>query len=95
MKPSHKRCVACSRVVEDSSKTPFCNLHARAYESLVARYADWKNAFGDLSPKEFLERLKNNESSGGWVKEVARTILSHEDLMQFFLRDLSSQGMKG
>lgn len=95
MKPSYKRCVTCNRVIEDSSKTHFCSLHARAYESLVARYVDWRNAYGDLSPKEFLERLKDNESSGEWVKEVARTILSNEDLMQFFLRDLSSQGMKG
>ncbi|MBO3839649.1 MAG: hypothetical protein QXN75_01970 [Thermoproteota archaeon] len=94
MKPSHKRCVACNRVVEDSSKTPFCSLHARAYENLISGYVDWRNAYGDLSPKEFLERVRGNEYSGRWIKEVAGAVLSHEDLMQIFLNDLSCRDMK-
>jgi hypothetical protein len=95
MKPLHERCVACNRVIEEPSNTPFCSLHAKAYENLVAGYVDWKNAYGDLSPEEFLERLKNNESSGRWVREVVRAILSRDDLMRIFLKDLSSRDMKG
>ncbi|MBO3799749.1 MAG: hypothetical protein FGF52_01670 [Candidatus Brockarchaeota archaeon] len=94
MRPSCKRCVACNRVTEESSKIPFCSLHVRAYENLIVGYVDWRNAYGDLSPKEFLERVRDNEYSGRWVREVAGAVLSHEDLMQIFLNDLSSRGMK-
>lgn len=70
---------------------PFCNFHMKAYKSIIAGYIDWRKAYGELSPKEFLERLKDNEYSGRWVKEIARTLLSRSDLMQFFLNDLPCQ----
>jgi len=91
---SQIKCVICNRVREDSSKMPFCSLHNAAYRNLVAKYGDWKIAYHDLSPKEFLEKLMDNEYSGKWVKEVVREILSHEDLMQTFLEDLAYRGMR-
>ncbi|MEM3712527.1 MAG: hypothetical protein QXR97_03210 [Thermoproteota archaeon] len=85
------KCIVCSRIIEESSKMPFCSLHIRAYSNLAAKYGDWKRAYGELSPREFLEKIVKNEHSGRWVKEVVQAILSHGDIMQVFLEDLSSQ----
>jgi hypothetical protein len=62
----------------------------KAYSNLVTGYGNWRNAYGSLSKKEFLERLRRNDSTGKWVREVIQAILSHEDLMQSFLNDSSS-----
>jgi len=94
MKTLYGRCVVCGRIIEDSSRIPFCDFHTKAYSSLLAGYVEWRKAYGDLPPAEFLRMLKDNEYSGRWVKEVAKLILSREDLMQVFLNDLSSQGMR-
>ncbi|MBO3769622.1 MAG: hypothetical protein QXS51_00670 [Thermoproteota archaeon] len=95
MERKQPKCIICSRIVEESSKVPLCNIHIRAYNKLALKYGDWKNAYGDLSPREFLEKILENEYSGKWVKEVVRIILSQKELMQTFLGDLSSRDMKG
>lgn len=74
---------------------PFCSIHMRAYNNLTVKYGDWKNAYDELSPREFLEKIVENEYSGEWVKEVVQIILSRKELMQVFLEDLSFQGRKG
>ncbi|MCS7138925.1 MAG: hypothetical protein NZ873_02585 [Crenarchaeota archaeon] len=83
------KCVICNRIIEGSPKIPFCSLHTRAYSNLIAKYGEWKNAYGDLSPREFLDRIGSNEYSGRWVKEVVNAILFNRELMQVFLDDLS------
>ncbi|MEM3660789.1 MAG: hypothetical protein QXU11_10410 [Thermoproteota archaeon] len=95
MKDSSGKCIVCERNVETGSKPSFCRLHLEAYKNIVKNYVNWRNAYGDLKPEEFLRRLENNDYTGKWVKEVVRIMLSNRDLLQFFLDDLSYSGRKG
>ncbi len=95
MKTSSEKCVVCGRNVETGSKLSFCRLHSEAYKNIVGNYENWRNAYGDLTPEEFLRRLENNDYAGRWVKEVARALLSSRDLLHFFLNDLSYLNRKG
>jgi|GEM_PF-1011028 hypothetical protein len=89
-----EKCIACKRDVEKHSKPSFCRLHMEAYGKILDNYNNWRNAYGDLTPEEFLKRLEGNDYTGKWVKEVARIMLSRRDLLQLFLNDLSSRGRK-
>jgi hypothetical protein len=89
METGSEKCVICGRSVETGSKRSFCRLHLEAYRNIVKNYGNWRSAYGDLTPEEFLRRLEGNEYAGKWVKEVARVVLSSRDLLQFFLNDLS------
>jgi len=61
------KCVICNReAIEDS----YCELHARAYESIVKKYDLWKNAL-EISWKEYLSEIAKNPLTGEWAKEVA------------------------
>lgn len=95
MKTSSEKCIVCERSVETGSKPSFCRLHLETYRSIVENYENWRNAYGDLTPEEFLRRLENNDYAGKWVKEVVRVMLSNRGLLQFFLNDLSYSGRKG
>lgn len=61
----------------------------KAYDRILDNYDNWRSAYGDLTPEEFLKRLESNDYTGKWVKEVVRIILSRRDLLQLFLNDLS------
>ncbi|MEM2940321.1 MAG: hypothetical protein QW304_02055 [Thermoproteota archaeon] len=89
-----KKCVVCKRDVETHSKTSFCRLHMEAYGRILDNYDNWRNAYGDLTPERFLEKLEKNDYTGKWVKEVAHIILSRRDLLRLFLNDLSYRGRK-
>lgn len=95
MKTDSEKCMVCKRNVETGAKPSFCSFHSEAYQNIVKSYDDWRNAYGDLTPEEFLRRLENNDYAGKWIKEVARIILSSHDLLQFFLNDLSCLSKKG
>lgn len=88
------KCIACKRDIETQSKPSFCRLHMEAYSKILDNYDNWRNAYGDLAPEEFLRKLENNDYTGKWVKEVVRIILSRRDLLQLFLNDLSYRGKK-
>ncbi len=95
MRTSSEKCIVCERDVETGSKVSFCRLHLEAYRNIVENYENWRNAYGDLTPEEFLRRLENNDYTGKWVKEVVRVMLSNRGLLQFFLGDLSYSSRKG
>ncbi|MHA1144498.1 MAG: hypothetical protein ACTSRW_07160 [Candidatus Helarchaeota archaeon] len=68
-------CVICKRKVENGE---FCTYHNAAHENLQKSYADWKEAYGDLTFKEYLKKLLVNKQTGNWVKEVANYLLKKE-----------------
>lgn len=90
-----EKCIVCKRDVETRSKPSFCRLHMEAYGKIVDNYDNWRDAYGDLTPEEFLKKLESNDYTGKWVREVAHIILSRRDLLPFFLSDLSYRGKKG
>ena len=64
-------CKACNREAEEGN---YCELHAKAHESLVLNYGKWKRALG-ISWKNYLNEIIKNPSTGFWVKEVAQLML--------------------
>ena len=61
------KCVVCER---EANKNGYCELHAKAHESVVKKYEAWKEAL-DISWKEYLSEIAENPLTGEWAKEVA------------------------
>ena len=65
------QCVMCNReAVEDS----YCELHKKAYESVVEKYEEWKKA-SRISWKEYLSEIVKNPLTGEWAREVAEQLI--------------------
>lgn len=52
----------------------YCELHEKAYKSLVKKYDVWRNAL-DSSWKEYLSEVVKNPYTGVWAKEVAEHLI--------------------
>ncbi|MBX5320789.1 MAG: hypothetical protein QHH12_01475 [Candidatus Bathyarchaeota archaeon] len=65
------RCKVCSR---DAVENDYCELHARAYQSIMKKYEVWKRAL-EISWKEYLSEIAKNPFTGEWAKEVAEHLL--------------------
>jgi hypothetical protein len=47
-----------------------CRYHLRARTALRSGYGVWNDAYGGISWKEYLNRVKTAEATGRWVREV-------------------------
>jgi hypothetical protein len=56
----------------------YCELHEKAYRSIVQKYENWKRAM-DISWKEYLNEIAKNPYTGSWAKEVAEQLMKNED----------------
>ena len=65
------KCVICSR---EADKRGYCELHMKAYESIVKKYDVWKKAL-ETSWKEYLSEIVKNSLTGEWAKEVAEYLI--------------------
>ena len=65
------KCVICNREVGENS---YCELHKKAYESIVKKYDSWKRAL-EISWKEYLSEIVKNPLTGEWAKEVAEHLI--------------------
>lgn len=74
--PKSTRCKVCSK---NSVVNGFCQYHHKAYENLLAGYTYWKKAYGGLSWKDYIDKIKENEFTGIWVKEVIRALRVRDD----------------
>ncbi|MEM3703546.1 MAG: hypothetical protein QXX79_03895 [Candidatus Bathyarchaeia archaeon] len=61
------KCVICNK---EAVENGYCELHARAYHSIVKKYEVWKKAL-EISWKEYLSEIVKNPFTGDWAKEVA------------------------
>jgi hypothetical protein len=61
------RCAICNR---EAGENRYCELHTKAYESIVKKYELWKKAL-EVSWKEYLSEILKNPLTGEWAKEVA------------------------
>ena len=73
-------CVICKR---KTSKEDFCIYHQEAHHNLNKSYADWKEAYGELSFEEYLTKLISNKQAGNWVKEVGFEVPSTGEVLYF------------
>ena len=65
------KCAICSREV---SEKKYCELHAKAYESISKKYNLWRKAL-EISWKEYLSEIVKNPLTGEWAKEVAEHLI--------------------
>ena len=65
------KCVICSR---ETGRKSYCELHAKAYESIVKKYNLWKKAL-EISWKEYLSEIVKNSLTGEWAMEVAEYLI--------------------
>ena len=68
------KCRICNREAVEK----YCELHEKAYSSIVQKYEDWKRAM-DISWKEYLNEIVKNPYTGSWAKEVAETLMKDGD----------------
>ena len=67
------KCRICNREAVEK----YCELHEKAYRSIVQNYDDWKRAM-DISWKEYLNEVLKNQYTGSWAKEVAENLISEK-----------------
>lgn len=65
------KCVICGR---EAGEKGYCELHAKAYESIDKKYHEWKKAL-EISWKEYLSEIVKNPLTGEWAKEVAEHLI--------------------
>jgi len=65
------KCVICNR---EAFENNYCELHTRAYESVVKKYEEWKKA-SEISWEEYLREIAKNQLTGEWTKEVAEHLI--------------------
>jgi len=68
------KCRICNREAVEK----YCELHTKAYRSIVQKYDDWRRA-ADISWKEYLNEIVRNPYTGSWAKEVATYLMENED----------------
>jgi len=69
------KCKICSR---EAGENGYCELHMKAYESVVKKYDEWKGALG-VSWKGYLSEIAKNPLTGEWSKEVAEYLIKGGD----------------
>jgi hypothetical protein len=52
----------------------FCELHMKAYESVIKKYDVWRKAL-EISWREYLSEIAKNPLTGEWAKEVAEYLI--------------------
>ena len=62
-------CRLCKR--EASSPSSFCKYHLMAKKSLESGYKQWSEGYGEMTWKEYLQKVAHNSETGQWAKEVA------------------------
>jgi hypothetical protein len=68
-----KKCVICLNEADED----FCELHKLAYLNIIKAYDEWRNAYDEVTFKDFLEKIINAKESGEAVKEVACYIMQN------------------
>ena len=66
-------CKVCDR---DATQSGYCELHAKAYESVVKKFDLWRIAL-EISWKEYLSEIAKNPLTGEWAKEVAEYLIKN------------------
>ncbi|MEA2090068.1 MAG: hypothetical protein U9O89_04845 [Thermoproteota archaeon] len=73
------KCEICDR----EAKGKYCELHERAYKSVIEKYEAWKEAM-EISWKEYLNEVAKNSYTGKWAKDVAEQLIKKEEEKQTF-----------
>lgn len=66
------------KICDKKAIEKYCELHEKAYKSIVKKYDEWKKAL-DISWKEYLNEVAKNPYTGSLAKEVAEQLMKSED----------------
>jgi len=64
------KCKLCSR----EAISDICRYHEGAKQKVDAGYPLWSKAYGGISWKEYLDKVKRNEQTGQWAREIAEML---------------------
>jgi hypothetical protein len=64
------KCVLCNR----RAVSDLCTYHERAKRKVEAGYRVWAEAYGEMKWKDYLDKVKRNEQTGQWAKEIAKML---------------------
>jgi hypothetical protein len=64
------KCALCGR----TAVTEFCMYHQAAKEKVEAAFLLWKEAYGTIEWKDYLDRVIYNPQTGQWSKEIAEML---------------------
>jgi len=64
------KCLVCTR----KAVSDLCTYHLRAKRKVEAGYRTWTEAYGEMKWKDYLDKVKHNEQTGQWAKEIAEML---------------------
>lgn len=64
------RCKLCGR----EAVADLCRHHERAKLKVEAGYELWKEAYGEMKWRDYLDKVKRNGQTGQWAKEIAEML---------------------
>jgi len=65
------KCGICGREATSS----LCKYHEEAREQVNSGYQKWVRAYGQIEMKDYLDKVKRNDHTGQWAKEIAEMVL--------------------
>ena len=64
------KCMLCSR----KAVSNLCRHHEEARRKVEAGYHLWAKAYGEIEWKDYLDKVKRNEQTGQWAKEITEML---------------------
>jgi hypothetical protein len=65
-------CRLCKR--DCAASSDLCDYHLSAKRNVETGYKQWSEAYGGITWKEYLQRLRQSAETGQWAKEVAEML---------------------
>jgi hypothetical protein len=64
------KCRLCGR----EAVPDLCSYHEGAKRKVEAGYRLWTEAYGEMDWRDYLDKVKRNEQTGQWAKEIAEML---------------------
>ncbi|NIO37958.1 hypothetical protein GTO27_09680 [Candidatus Bathyarchaeota archaeon] len=69
------KCAICDK---KATAKGFCKLHAKAYNNIIKKFDEWKQA-KEISWKEYLSEIAKNSLTGEWAREVTEYLFERNE----------------
>ncbi len=70
MEKGNVKCKLCSR----EAVSDLCRYREGAKRRVDAGYRTWVKAYGEIEWEDYLDKVKRNEQTGQWAKEIAEML---------------------
>ena len=72
-KTREEECVKC-KLCGREAVSDLCRYHEKVKRKVEADYSLWVEAYGEIEWKDYLDKVKHNEQTGQWAKEIAEML---------------------